>query len=81
MRIVLSNHARMRAQMRDITFEEIIDCITNPDQISEEEDQKLCYKKLTNQDRQILLCYTIEDDGSILVITVIKTSKVSKYFQ
>lgn len=80
MRIVLSNHARMRAEMREITFEQIIDCITNPDKITEEKDNKFCYKKLDNNLKSLLLCYSIDNEGTIVVITVIKTSKVSKYF-
>ena len=39
MRIVLSNHARMRAQMREVSFEEIVECITDPDAISIEPEQ------------------------------------------
>ena len=55
MRIVLSNHARMRAQMREVTFEEIVECITNPDATSLEVEGKKCYKKLQNQNQNLLL--------------------------
>ena len=79
MRIVLSNHARMRAETRGVSFQEIVDCITNPDGISQEEDGKICYKKLQDQDNYLLLCYTVDEEDEIWVITVIKTSKVEKH--
>ena len=81
MRIVLSNHARMRAEMRGVSFEQIVDCITNPDQIDNEPDNKICYKRLLNQDKSLLLCYTVDNDGTITVVTVIKSSKISKYLK
>ena len=79
MRIVLSNHARMRAQMREVTFEEIVECITNPDATSLEAEGKKCYKKLQNQNQNLLLCYTSDQADTITVVTVIKTSKIDKY--
>lgn len=79
MRIELSNHARMRAQSRGVSFQEIVDCISSPDGISQQEDGKICYKKLQNQNRYLLLCYTVDESGTIVVVTVIKTSKVRKY--
>lgn len=78
MRILLTNHARLRATQRGVSFEQIVDCILNPDQISIEPDSKVCYKKLSNM--SLLLCYTTDKNGDIVVITVIKTSKISKYF-
>lgn len=69
-----------RASQRGVSFEQITECITNPDQISDEPLGKMCYKKLQN-DKQLLLCYTIETDGFIRIITVILTSKVEKYLR
>lgn len=69
----------MRAQMRKVTFEEIVECITNPDAISLETEDKKCYKKLQNQNQYLLLCYTSDQAGTITVVTVIKTSKIDKY--
>ncbi len=66
------------APKRGIRFEEIVDCILNPDKISTESDSKVYYKKLLNT--SFLLCYTTDKKGDIVVITVIKTSKISKYF-
>ncbi len=79
MRIILTNHARLRAAQREVSFEQIVDCITNPDQISEEADDKLRYKKLQYSGTHLLLCYTVNQQGDIVVVTVIKTSKIGKY--
>lgn len=78
MRIVLSNHALLRAQQRGVSFEQIIDCISNPDQVSDEPDGKKCFKKI-QLDKMLMLCYTVDEDESIRVITVILTSKIKKY--
>jgi hypothetical protein len=78
MRIILSNHAIMRARQREITMEQITDCIQNPDELSDEPEGKKCYKKLQNGS-MLLLCYTIQYDDSIKIITLILTSKVKKY--
>lgn len=69
----------MRAQMREGTFEEIVECITNPDAISLEPESKKCYKKLHNKNQYLLLCYTSDLAGVVTVVTVIKTSKIDKY--
>ena len=78
MRIVLSNHAILQAQKRHITIEQITDCILRPDQVSDEPQGKKCYKKLQDG-RYLLLCYTVQQDSTIKVITTILTSKISKY--
>lgn len=78
MRIILSNHALMQAQKRKISIEQITDCILNPDQISDETEGKKCYKKMQDG-RYLLLCYTIQPDNTIKVITTILTSQVKKY--
>lgn len=78
MRIVLSNHALLRARQREVTFEQVVDCIQNPDQISDEPEGKQCYKKLQNG-KMLLLCYTVQADQSIKVVTIILTSKIKKY--
>ena len=65
--------------MREVSFEEIVECITDPDAISMEPEGKMCYKKLHNQNKKILLCYSSDQAGTITVVTVIKTSKIAKY--
>lgn len=79
MRIILSNHALLRAGQRGVNMEQITDCIANPDSISDEPENKKCYKKFQGS-KKLLLCYTIQSDGAIKIITIILTSQIKKYF-
>ena len=78
MRIILTNHARLRASQRWISFEEIIDTIENPDEIRQQDDEVFCFKKLWNEN--ILLVYAKDDTWNWVIITVLRTSKVKKYW-
>ena len=66
MRILLSNHAIMRAKQRNITFEEITDCILKPDKLQVQENNTTCYKKLLaseQKDRQEYIPLTQNRSG------------------
>jgi len=76
MRIILTNHARQRAKQRCISIAAIWDCVLRPDKV-DHKDAVYCYKKMGKS--ELLLVYTKNDQGDIVVITVIKTSKVGKY--
>lgn len=76
MRIILTNHARQRAQQRGVSIAAIWDCVLHPDSVEDTGD-RYCYKKVAG--KYLLLVYTKDADGNIVVITVIKTSKVEKY--
>jgi hypothetical protein len=78
MRIVLTNHARLRAIQRNIWFEEIVDCVMQPDHTHDQWDSLICYKKLWST--YVLLVYTKHQNGNIVVITVLKTSQIKKYY-
>ena len=54
-----------------------MDCINDPDHIAEDKEIK-CYKKIWI-DKYLLMTYTKDDNDDIIVITVIKTSKIIKY--
>ena len=77
MRIILTNHARMRAQERWITINEIFSTIESPDKIEEQEENIICFKKFWNQ--YLTLVYAKDSEWSWIVITVLKTSKLRKY--
>jgi hypothetical protein len=76
MRIILTNHARQRAKQRGVSIAAIWDCVLHPDSVDGDTDSR-CYKKVAGH--QLLLVYTKDADGNIVVITVIKTSKIEKY--
>ncbi len=85
MRIILTDHARQRAEERWITVREIESVIKFPDRIARDRRnpelvlfKKVYYhKKLKKRHLLILIC----DLGAdlIRVITIIDTSKVTKY--
>ncbi|MBK9510098.1 MAG: DUF4258 domain-containing protein [Cytophagaceae bacterium] len=80
MRIILSNHAIMRAKQRNISFEQITDCILNPDKVQPEPNGTICYKKLQTNKHLLLTYTTSESSNTVKVVTVILTSQITKYF-
>lgn len=78
MRIILTNHARMRATERWISFEEILSTIENPDIVDEQKDQTFCFKN--NKKYFVLLVYAKDEEWNRVVITVRKTTNFKKYF-
>ena len=76
--VILTNHARIRATERSISFEEIVDCVLHSDASIDQWNSLFCYKKLWK--KQVLLVYTRHSDWNTIVITVLKTSQIKKYF-
>jgi hypothetical protein len=80
MRIELSNHARMRALQRGVSFEQIIDFLENPNVKTLESNGNYCFKKLQlPSSKYLLLCFEVESEKTLRVVTVILTSQVKKY--
>ena len=77
MRIILTNHARIRANERGITFEEISETILHPDHVTQQDKEIFIFKKLKNQ--YLYLVYSKDENGDWVIITVLKTSKIEKY--
>ncbi len=67
----------MRAEQRGISFQEIIDTIKNPDTIQKQDENVFCFKKKWKE--QLLLVYARDETWNWIIITVIKTSKITKY--
>ena len=78
MHIVLTNHARIRANERNITFEEISETILHPDKITQQDTEIIVFKKLQKQ--YLYLVYSKDENGDWVVITVFRTSKIEKYW-
>jgi hypothetical protein len=76
--IVFSQHALRQIQQREITPEEVIHCIQNP-ACTESEGQITVAKNLRNNG-QLLMVYFTAKTNLIVVVTVISTSKLRKYF-
>jgi len=85
-KIIFSSHALLRMEERGLDDSLIIEAIGSPDKIekSESSHSRFLVKKLYfNQQLQAehLLMIIVEDNQVFLkVITVIDTSKISKYF-
>jgi hypothetical protein len=77
MRIILTNHARIRANERGISFEEISETILYPDYVTQQDKEIFIFKKLKNQ--YLYLVYSKDENGDWVIITVLKTSKIEKY--
>jgi len=81
MNLRFSKHAKERMIQRNITEEEVVSIINNPDRIIEE-DEYLIYQRLSNSNDKPSHLFRVfintKKDPST-VITVYKTSKIEKY--
>jgi len=84
--IKFSPHALTRMEEREISKEMVSDALENPDKVdsSSRNQERVLVKKLYfNQklNKEHLLLVIIEKTGNqVSIITIIDTSKVSKYF-
>jgi len=79
MKIAFSNHAEKRMQERHISKSEVREAILNPDRSGKQDFKNFAIK--TRKNGQLLITYYIDKQGVAHVITVISTSKISKYLK
>ena len=79
----LSNHARQELARRDIALAEVEAVLAAPGQIVPEHGGIVCYQSQTTCDRKpCLLRVMVNEAGeSKVVVTIYRTSKISKYWQ
>jgi hypothetical protein len=77
MKIIFSQHARNRMVERNISETEVIEAINFPDKAGNQDDKNFAMKIRDN--KQLLITYYIDKSGITKIITVITTSKISKY--
>lgn len=77
MKIVFTKHAKFRMKERKVSFSEVKETIINPAKLCRKSTEYLAMK--IRENKHLLLVYYVIDDGKIKVITVITTSKISKY--
>jgi hypothetical protein len=81
MQIKFSNHALTQMKRRDISKKLVIDIITNPGKISNQDNELSIYSKVVNEQSKNYLYRVfinqLKKPG--LVVTVYKTSKLQKY--
>ncbi len=77
------DHARESLEERNIEISELMDCLESPDQKIAGHMGRLIYqRKLPLNGKRMLLRVVVEEnDDSIVVVTVYKTSKFNKYWR
>jgi len=79
-----SKHAEEQILLRDIKQNDVLSTINNPDQIVKDENEDIrVYQSLINENSQIFLLRVFVNiyKSPKLIITVYKTTKISKYYE
>ncbi len=80
MKYIFSKHALEQMQLRGINRMTVEDTLTKPDQIIEKKGKKIYQSILSDNNYLIRIFVNIKKKPNI-VITVYKTSKISKYYE
>ena len=77
-----SKHSKEQMEARNIAEENVLSALENPDQIINEADA-VVYQKLINENegKFLMRIFVNENVDPRLIITVYKTSKISKYYE
>ncbi|NWG04550.1 MAG: DUF4258 domain-containing protein [Syntrophaceae bacterium] len=85
MQIIFTEHARFEMNRRQISEELVKTVITNPDQRRITRKGRVVlqskYTNITEKKEMLLRVIGKEINGSFIVITVYKTSKIEKYWK
>ena len=82
MEYYFSEHAQQEIKRRYIPLEYVETTLKNPQQITEEREQRQCYQSLiTIYDKQFLLRIIVNRDNHKKVITLYLTTKIKKYWR
>ncbi len=79
----LSNHARQELARRDIALAEVEAVLAVPGQIVPEHGGIVCYQSPTTSGGKACLLRVMVNEAAepMVVVTVYRTSKISKYWQ
>ncbi len=80
MNYIFSKHALEQMQLRGIRKSIVKDILTKPDQIKEEKGNKI-YQSIVSEGKYLIRIFVDTDTEPNVVITVYKTSKISKYYE
>lgn len=78
MNFIFSKHASEQMELRNISQSVIEEILENPEQIKIEEDNKV-YQSVVEKGRFLIRIFVNDKKSPKTVITVYKTSKISKY--
>jgi hypothetical protein len=73
-----SGHALEQMRLRGITEKEVLEILTSPDSIKEQEETTI-FQGLTHRGKYLLRVFTDRNKKPAVIITVYRTSKISKY--
>jgi Domain of unknown function (DUF4258) len=79
MNFVFSKHALEQMELRSISKSIVEEILASPDQIKAEEG-KMVYQSVVEKGRYLIRIF-VNDESPKTVITVYKTSKISKYYE
>ena len=85
MAVKFSRHAHEQMLLRGIAYETVNDVVSFPEQtiVDKEEPTKIIYQSLINENNNTFLLRVFVDIGKQpnVIITVYKTTKISKYYE
>jgi len=79
MNFVFSKHALEQMELRSISKSIVEEILASPDQIKAEAG-KIVYQSVVEKGRYLIRIF-VNDESPKTVITVYKTSKISKYYE
>ena len=80
MAFAFSKHSLEQMKIRGISLEMVLAVLANPEQILEQENKKIFQSRIKEGENNWLLRIFVNSDKEPqIVITVYKTSKISKY--
>lgn len=80
MNFKFSKHASEQLELRGIPKEVVEKILANPEQIREEEGNKV-YQSFTEDRKHVIRIFVNDKKNPNLVLTVYKTSKTRKYYE
>jgi len=85
MDLIFSKHAYEQMSRRSINYETVLKVVSQPDQIITDSDEPtiVIYQSLIKEDNQMFLLrvFVNRDKHPNLVVTLYKTTKISKYYE
>ena len=82
MKIEFSKHALGQMQQRQISVAIVTEILKNPDQVLDQNDNKVYQSIISLEDERYLIrIFVNENKDPNLVITAYKTSKIDKYYE
>ena len=80
LKFIFSKHALAQMELRAISKNNVEEILSHPQQIKEEEDARV-YQSVVEKGKYLIRIFVNEKKKPNVIITVYKTSKISKYYE